>query len=184
MVSIEFAWTYRERGLVNIDWTAVAAGVALFIWVADKALRSRERSATRRLLAQIMTSAVGDARLEVVKIRSKLAEDGAEQLVSLATSPEARVALWCRVSSLMVELPSQFYDKADIFDSSTTRALAAALSAVNELRSIVRMTSELDSSAEVEDLSDHVRTIGEKVIAADAALKQAFDELIEVGRMR
>lgn len=82
-----------------------------------------------------------------------------------------------------VDLPPQFYDKADIFDTSTTRTLAVALSAVNELRSIVKMTSELAASATEDDVYAHIRTVGEKVIAADAAPEHAFDELIRVGRV-
>jgi hypothetical protein len=169
--------------LVEIDWTAIAAGIALFIWIADKFQRSRERSATRRLLAQIMTSPIGNARLDVVKIRFGLAENGAEQLQDLANSRDARVEFWDQVKSLNVDLPPQFYDKADIFDTSTTRTLAVALSAVNELRSIVKMTSELAASATEDDVYAHIRTVGEKVVAADAALEHAFDELIRVGRV-
>ncbi|MNM41912.1 hypothetical protein D3C81_527400 [compost metagenome] len=166
----------------KIDWTAVAALIALFIWVADKIQRSGERSATRRLLAQIMTSPIGNARLEVVKIRARLAEDGAKQLLLLAESSELRIAFWDHVKALVVDLPPQFYDKADIFSRSTTGVLAAALSAVNELRSIVRMTSELASTTADDEVYNHIRTVGEKTVAADDALKCAFEELIRVGK--
>jgi len=181
--SIDSIRTHKESRLVKIDWTAVAAGIALFIWIADKFQRSRERSATRILLAQIMTSPIGNARIEVAKIRFRLAENGAEQLQALANSRDVRVDLWDQVASLNIDLPPQFYDKADIFDSSTTRALAVALSAVNELRSIVRMTSELATLATEDDIYAHICTVGEKVVAADAALELAFDELIRVGKV-
>jgi len=167
---------------MDVDWTAVAAGIALFIWVADKIQRSRERSATRRLLAQIMTSPIGNARLEIVAVRSQLAIDGASQLQQLLISPKARTALWERVQAISVDLPSQFYDKADTFDRSTATILAAAVSSVNEVRSIVRMTSELPVNTANEDFYNHINLIGQKVIDSDTALERAFTQLARVGR--
>lgn len=167
---------------MSIDWTAVAAGIALFIWVADKFQRSRERFANRRLLAQIMTSPVGNARLEVAGLRQQLAADGAKELQELALAATARVALWERVKTISVDLPSQFYDKADMFEHTTSTILAAALSSVNEVKSAVKITAELRANAAEQELFDHINLIGQKVINADSALERAFTELTRVGR--
>lgn len=167
---------------MSIDWTAVAAGIALFIWAADKWQRSGERGATRKLLAQIMTSPIGNARLEVVKLRTGLAERDGKQLLLLSQSAESRKELWNRVQSLSADLPDQFYDKADIFNQNTTTKLAAALSSINELRSIVRLTHELTDGTTESDMYNHIKLISDKVLAADAALERAFDELVKVAK--
>lgn len=108
----------------KIDWdavaavaTAAAAIIALIIWSFDKAQRKRERAASAKLLAQIMTTPVGATQIEIAKFRCYGVPSDSDQtyLLDVLNDESARKDLAAQASKVTIDLPSQFLDKADIF---------------------------------------------------------------------
>jgi hypothetical protein len=99
-------WLCKDAGL---DWTAIAALIALSIWVADGLRRSRERAAARRLLAQIMTAPVGAAQIDIARFRTAVIPTNGDTttLLNLLGSQELRRAFASKAFEVRLDLPSQ-----------------------------------------------------------------------------
>lgn len=127
----------------KIDWdavaavaTAAAAIIALIIWSFDKAQRKRERAASAKLLAQIMTTPVGATQIEIAKFKFYVVPSDSDQtyLLDVLNDENARKDLAVQVTKITIDLPSQFLDKADIFSETVNNRLANAFSQVNRLK--------------------------------------------------
>ncbi|WP_460149397.1 hypothetical protein [Pseudomonas sp. H1_A03] len=79
----------------KIDWTAVAACIALSIWIFDKFQRRGERAASARLLAQIMISHIATTQGELAKFRATVVPANGDQsfLMDIRATQDARRAL-------------------------------------------------------------------------------------------
>ncbi|MHC8314361.1 hypothetical protein [Pseudomonas sp. LB3P31] len=111
----------------EINWDAVAAVatasaaiIALVIWSCDKFQRKRERCASAKLLAQIMTTPVGATQVEIAKFRCIVMQSSGDQsyLLDLVNDENARKDLAIKAAQITLDLPSQFLDKADFFSET------------------------------------------------------------------
>ncbi|MEX5340809.1 hypothetical protein [Pseudomonas sp. I2] len=174
----------------KIDWdaisavaTATAAVIALCVWIYDKCQRNVERKASARLLAQIMTTPVGAAHVQISKFKSDLFPTGSDPLIgALREDKEARRLLAEKASAITIDLPSQFLDKADFFSEAASSSLANAFSQVNRLKQFVGLLADL-ADKEAQDVIDlHLKTALYQINEAEAAAEAAFQALLAVGR--
>ncbi|WP_085947662.1 hypothetical protein [Achromobacter piechaudii] len=170
---------------VKIDWTAFAALTALAIWMVDGYRRRRERRASRRLLAQIMTAPVAVAQLEIAKLRSLVVPPGGEDttyLLRLLNDECERQDLACRASAIRIELPSQFLDKAEIFSEVLSNRLALAFAQVNRLGSVCKIFGELANTAEKDEIAESLRLVLIQIQDAEQSVSEAFNALLREGK--
>ncbi|UBM23144.1 hypothetical protein K8374_12045 [Pseudomonas sp. p1(2021b)] len=171
----------------EIDWdaisavsTAAAAVIALCVWLFDKHQRGLERT---RLLAQIMTTPVGAAHVQISKFRSDLFPTGSDPLIgTLREDKEARRRLAEKASAITIDLSSQFLDKADFFSEATSSSLANAFSQVNRLKQFVGLLGDLADKETQEVIDLHLMTVLNQIKEAEEAAKAAFQALLAVGR--
>lgn len=169
----------------KIDWnaisavaTAVAAIFAVCVWYRDNRQRKRERSASAKLLAQIMKTPIGATRVQVAKFRCD--NFSAAQIDCLLNDENARKMLGEKVSSITIDLPSQFLDKADIFSEKINSELASAFFHVSNLKQIVMLTADLSNSAKDKEISNHVGSVIQKIKQSEDATQKALDALQEL----
>lgn len=174
----------------KIDWnaisavaTAAAALIALSVWLYDKRKKSLDRKASARLLAQIMTTPVGAAHVQISKFRSDLFPPGSDPLLgTLREDKDARQRLAEKALAITIELPSQFLDKADFFSEATSSSLANAFSEVNRLKQFIGLFGDL-ADKEAQDVIDlHLMTALNQIEVAEKAAEAAFQALLVVGR--
>lgn len=168
----------------KIDWTAVAAVIALVVWLYDKFQRGRERTASARLLAQIMTTPVGAAQVEIAKLRCAVVPADGDQsyVLSLLNSQETRKDLASKASLVTMDLPSQFLDKADLFSESVNNRLANAFSQVSRLKGMSRLLADLSDSARDEQITEFVMEVLKQIQEAEKAIGEAFQTLLKAGK--
>lgn len=168
----------------KIDWTAVAAIIALVVWLVDKYQRCGERAAVARLLAHMMTNPVGAAQVELAKLKREVISPGTEQpyLLSLLGAQETRKDLVTKASLVVLDLPSQFLDKADLFNKALNTKLAQAFSEVSRLKIICRLLADLPDSAVQKDIEDHAMAALKQIQEADKAVTAAWEALLEEGK--
>jgi len=168
----------------KIDWTAVAAVIALGVWLYDKYQRRGERLASARLLAQIMTTPFGAAQVEVAKLKRTVCPPDGDQsyLLSLLSTQEAREDLASKASLVTIDLPSQFLDKADFFSEHVNNRLACAFSQVSRLKTVCRLSGELPDSASEEEINEHLQAALNQIKEADKAITDAFQVLLTAGK--
>ncbi|HEL3246306.1 MULTISPECIES: hypothetical protein [Stenotrophomonas] len=170
----------------KIDWTAVAAGIALWIWAHDTLRRRKERAASRRLLAQIMTKPFMEAEIEIARFRESLVatfgeQASARQLVD--TPVEGREQIHSKALRVALDLPSQFIDKADLFDSISASLVAKAFSQIGYLHRLWKL--QVDSNEDV-DAQGRLRLAAaafEQVGVTEKAIKEALDAMLRVGKV-
>ncbi|MGN8103424.1 hypothetical protein [uncultured Pseudomonas sp.] len=174
----------------KIDWnaisavaTAAAALIALSVWLYDKHQRRLERKASARLLAQIMTTLVGAAHVQISKFQSDLFPTGSDPLIgSLLQDKNARKQLVEKASAITIELPSQFLDKADFFSEAVSSTLANAFSEVNRLKQFVGLFGDLADKERQDVIDLHLMTVLNQIKTAETAAEAAFRALLMVGR--
>lgn len=167
----------------KIDWTAIAAVIALGIWLYDKHQRRGERIASARLLAQIMTTPFGAAQVEVAKLKRAVVPSSGDQsyLLSLLHNQDTRNDLASKASLVTIDLPSQFLDKADLFSVQVNGRLASAFSAVSRLNMACRLAGDLPDSASEVEINEHVMAVLHLVKEADESITEAFQSLLRAG---
>ncbi|KRP71779.1 hypothetical protein TX23_16075 [Pseudomonas paralactis] len=169
----------------KIDWnaisavaTAVAAIIALSAWLLDKHQRKLERNASARLLAQIMKTPIGAARIQLAKFRcDNFSPEQADNISRLLKDENSRKKLVEKVSVITIDLPSQFLDKADFFSEAVNNELAKAFFHVNSLKQIVMLTGGLSDSETEINIKQHVNSVMHKIKQAEEATQKAFDAL-------
>lgn len=175
----------------KIDWdavaavaTAAAAIIALIIWSFDKAQRKRERAASAKLLAQIMTTPVGATQIEIAKFRCYVVPSDGDQtyLVDLLNDENARKDLAAQATKITIELPSQFLDKADIFSETVNNRLANAFSQVNRLKKMSSLLGDLPDSAMEDEISQHLMAVLNQIKESEQATMEAFQALLRAGK--
>lgn len=174
----------------KIDWnavsavaTAAAAMIALCVWLIDKHQRKLERTASARLLAQIVTTPVGAASVQISKFRSDLFPTGGDPLIgSLLQDKNARRQLVEKASAITIELPSQFLDKAHFFSEAVSSSLANVFSEVNRLKQLVGLFGDLADKERQDVIDLHLMTVLNQIKTAEAAAESAFQALLVVGR--
>ena len=174
----------------KIDWnaisavaTAIAALIALFVWLHDKRQRKAERSSNAKLLAQIMTTPVGASRVLIAQFREHIfPENGSNILQGLQTDATLRMQLVEKAAVITIDLPSQFLDKADYFSESVNAKLANAFSQVSRLKQIVGLFGNLTDQATQEVIDKHLGSVLTQIKEAQDAAESAFEALMVVGR--
>jgi hypothetical protein len=175
----------------KIDWdavaavaTAAAAIIALIIWSVDKAQRKRERAASAKLLAQIMTTPVGATQVEIAKFRCYVVPSDSDQtyLLDVLNDENARKDLAAQASKITIDLPSQFLDKADIFSETVNNRLANAFSQVNRKKKMSSLLADLPDSALEEEISQHLMAVLNQIKEAEQATAEAFQALLKAGK--
>ncbi|MCY0106777.1 hypothetical protein NQF78_00500 [Pseudomonas monsensis] len=172
----------------KIDWTAIsavatatAALIALSVWIYDKYQRKRERSASAKLLAQIMKTPIGDTRIQLAKFRcDNFSPEQTGTNIRLLIDENARKKLVEKVSVITINLPSQFLDKADFFSEAVNNELANAFFHVNSLKQIVMLTGDLSNSETADNIKNHVGSVIQKIKQAEEATQNALDALVNV----
>ncbi|MGV7173285.1 hypothetical protein [Xanthomonas axonopodis] len=174
-------WLCKDSGL---DWTAIAALIALGIWVADGLRRARERAATRRLLAQIMTAPVGAAQIDIARFRASVVPSNGDTttLLNLIDSQALRRVFAGKAYEVKVELPSQFLEKADLFGEKTANRLALALSQTSRLHSAWKIASDVPDGGDEKELHNHIQAALEQIQETEKAIGEAFNALLVDGR--
>jgi hypothetical protein len=181
-------WLFTEW---NINWdavaalaTAAAAIVALIIWSLDKAQRKRERAASAKLLAQIMTTPIGATQIEIAKFRCSVVPSDGDQsyLLDVLNDENARKDLAAKATKITIELPSQFLDKADIFSETVNNKLAYAFSQVNRLKKVSSLLGDLPDSANEEEINQHLMAVLNQIKEAEKATAEAFQALLQAGK--
>lgn len=168
----------------KIDWTAVAALIALAIWLYDKLQRQRERAASAKLLAQIMVSHIATTQVDLAKFRSTLFPSNGDQsyVLDVRGTEEARKDLASKALLITVDLPSQFLDKADFFAESLNKKLANAYFQVNHLKNMSRLLGDLSDSADENEIDEHLMAVLTQVKEAETVINEAFQTLRQAGR--
>jgi hypothetical protein len=175
----------------KIDWdavaavaTSVAAIIALIIWTYDKSQRKRERAASAKLLAQIMTTPIGATQVEIAKFRSTFVPSNGDQsyLVDLLNDENARKYLATKAAQITIDLPSQFLDKADFFSETVNNRLANAFAQVNRLKMMSSLLGDLSDSANEEEINQHLMAVLTQIKEAEQAAAEAFQALLKAGK--
>lgn len=175
----------------KIDWTAlgsiataIAAFIALGVWSYDKFQRWGERGASAKLLAQIMTTPVGAAQVEIARLRCTVVPSDGDQsyLISLLNYEETRKDLASKALMVTFDLPTQYMDKPDLFPESTNNRLAYALSQVNRLKTMTGLLGDLSESAPEEDINDHAMAVLKQIQEAERAIAEAFKVLLKASK--
>lgn len=175
----------------KIDWdavgavaTAAAAIIALVIWSFDKAQRKRERAASAKLLAQIMTTPIGATQLEIAKFRCWIVPTDGDQshLIDVLNDENARKDLATKAAQITIDLPSQFLDKADIFSEIVSNRLANAFSQVNRLKKLSSLLGDLSDSANEDEIDQHLMAVLTQIKEAEQATAEAFQALLKAGK--
>lgn len=168
----------------ELDWTAIAALIALGIWVVDGMRRSRERAASRRLLAQIMTTPVGIAQIDIARFRSLVAPPNGDtaNILSLIDSRAFRETFASKALEVKLELPAQFLEKSDLFGEKTANCLALALSEIGRLHIVWKLAAEVSDGLDGGEAEDHVHLALEQIQKAESAIGEAFNALLVDGR--
>ncbi|MCD0499373.1 hypothetical protein LP085_21110 [Achromobacter sp. MY14] len=170
---------------MKIDWTAFAALTALAIWLVDGYRRRRERRASRRLLAQIMTAPLAVAQLEIAKLRSLIVPPGGGDttyLLRVLNYQIERQNFASKASLITLELPSQFLDKADILSEVVSNRLALAFAQVNRLRSLCQYFGEVPDEADEEEITQSLKLVITQIQDAEQSIGEAFQALLHDGR--
>ncbi|WP_412460394.1 hypothetical protein ACK2SD_17005 [Pseudomonas sp. SC11] len=171
----------------RIDWAAVGAiatGVAAFIavgiWGVDKLQRWKERATSAKLLAQIMTTPVGAAQIEIAILRHAVVPSAEDQtyVLGLLNSQEIRVDFATKTSFVTFDLPNQYLDKADLFSEGINRRIAYALSQVNRLKTMANLLAKLPDSAPEKEINQHALAALKQIQGAEAAIGEAFQALL------
>lgn len=164
--------------------TASAAIIALIIWSYDKFQRKRERCASAKLLAQIMTTPVGATQVEIAKFRCIVMQSSSDQgyLLDLVDDVNARKDLATKAALITLDLPSQFVDKADFFSEAVTNRFANAFSQVNRLKMMSGLLGELSDSAGEEEVNQHLMAVLIQIKEAEQATGEAFQALLKAGK--
>lgn len=170
-------WLCKDSGW---DWTAIAAVIALGIWVADGLRRSRERAAARRLLAQVMTAPVGTAQIDIARFRTSVVPSTGDTttLLGLTDSQALRRIFANKAYEIKVELPSQFLEKADLFGEKTANRLAFALSQTTRLHSAWKVASDVPDGGDERELHTHIQAALEQIQETEKAIGEAFNALM------
>jgi len=170
---------------LRIDWTAFAALTALSIWLVDGHRRRRERRASRRLLSQMMITPVGDAQLEIAKLRSLIVPPDGEDttyLFKVLDSHTGRKEFASKALLIIFELPSQALDKADLFSELVSNRLALAFSQVNRLRSMSQLLGELPDSAHEDEITQNLKLVLTQIHETERVIGEAYQALLKEGR--
>lgn len=169
-----------------VDWTAVAAFIALAIWLIDSSRRRHERRATERFIAQLLVTEFAAARVDVARLRAEIAPPGTadpSQILALLDSQEARRSLADRATQLRLELPSVALDKADVFRQWTSNRMALALSVVMRLKQAGMLMADMEGAAASDnDIEVAVRHFLELIHDAEQAIQDAYSALLETGK--
>ncbi|QTD34793.1 hypothetical protein [Pseudomonas fluorescens] len=175
----------------RIDWTAigaiatgVAALIALGVWGFDKLQRSGERGTSAKFLAQIMTTPVGAAQVEIASFRSAVVPPGNDQsyVLGMLNSQETRKDFASRATFLTFDLPSQYLDKADLFSEAINRRVAYALSQVNRLKTMANLLATLPDSAREEDINEHTLAALKQIQETETSIGDAFQVLLKASK--
>ncbi|WP_185826423.1 hypothetical protein [Xanthomonas sp. SI] len=168
----------------RIDWTAVAAIIALIIWMVDGWRRRKERAATRRLLAQIMTTPVGVAQIEIAQFRTLVVPSAEDQsiLLGLINSQEARRDFAKKAFQVKFELPAQFLDKADVFGQFTSNRLAWAFSQTTRLHTMWRLFAETSDQVGDDEMHEKLKHALVQIKETEQAIGEAFNAVLRDGR--
>lgn len=182
---------YSKKKEQHLNWDAIAAVstagatlIALVIWLSDTHRRDRERTATKRLLAQIMMTPVGSAQLQIAKFRSTVAPpaEGISVVEELAYNQKARRAFAIYAQMVKIDLPTQFIDKADLFGEVTSNRLAYALSQVSRLHSLWNALGDLSDDADRSDIEQCLEIALLQISDTEAVIGEAFQALLKEGR--
>ncbi|MGY2231502.1 hypothetical protein HX780_02200 [Pseudomonas tolaasii] len=167
----------------KIDWTAVAACIALAIWLFDKYQRSGERAASARLLAQIMTSNIATTQGELAKFRTTVVPPNGDQsfLMDVRETQDARKTLASKALLIPIDLPSQFLDKADFFSESLSKTLANAFFQINHLKNFSKLLSDTPDSSSEEEIDARLMAVLSQIQEAEKAIGEAFMVLRQAG---
>ena len=170
----------------KVDWTAVAAAIALWIWAHDTLRRRRERAASRRLLAQMMTKPFMEAEGEIALFRTSLVATFGNQASSqeLANATvAAREQFHSKASRVKLDLPNQFIEKADLFDPSSSGRVANAFAQIGYLHRLWKLMSEPHEDMD----SDGMLLVGaaafKQVTITEEAIKDALGAMLKAGRL-
>lgn len=175
----------------KIDWTAigaiataVAAFIALGIWTFDKLQRWGERGTSAKLLAQMMTTPVGAAQVEIASLRYAVAPPGDDQsyILGLLNSQDKRKEFASKAALVTFDLPTQYLDKADLFTDAINRRVAYALSQVNRLKTMANLLSALTDTAREEDINDHALAALKQIQEAETSIGHAYEVLLKASQ--
>jgi len=170
---------------LKIDWTAFAALTALAIWIVDGYRRRRERQASRRLLAQIMTAPVALAQIEIAKLRSLIVPPSGgdtSYLLRVLNHHSERQNFASKVAKITFDLPTQFLDKAEIFSEALSNRLASAFAQINRLRSVCQLFGELPDTVDEEERSQSLNLVLTQIQDAEQSVGEVFQALLREGR--
>ncbi|MNL71518.1 hypothetical protein D3C87_1966780 [compost metagenome] len=87
-----------------------------------------------------------------------------------------------KASLITLEFPSQFLDKADLFNEVVSNRLAAAFAQVNRLRSMSQFLGELPDSANEEEIIQALKLVLIQIQETEQVIGEAFQALLEAGR--
>ncbi|KUF34291.1 hypothetical protein [Xanthomonas phaseoli] len=174
-------WLSKDSG---IDWTAIAALIALGIWLVDGWRRRRERAATRRLLAQIMTTPVGVAQIDIARFRVSVVPSSGDttNILNLIDSQACRAAFAAKAFEVKLDLPSQFLEKAGLFGERTSNRLALALSQTSRLHMAWKLAADIPDGVDEKELHNHVHHALEQIQATERAIGEAFNAVVADGQ--
>ncbi len=170
----------------KIDWTAVAAGIALWIWAHDTLRRRKERAASRTLLAQMMTKPFMEAEIEIARFRESLVASFGEQASAreLVDTPVAgREKIHAKALRISLDLPSQFIDKADLFDSDSASLVAKAFAQIGYLHRLWKLQVEPNDDVDAQGRLLMAAAAFEQVTVTEKSIKEALSAMLKVGRV-
>lgn len=170
----------------KLDWTAIAAIVALGIWLVDGCRRRRERAASRRLLSQIMTVPIMEAQMEMAKFRTSLVQlpaAGEVPAISmLASDAEARVRFSNVALRVRIDLPSQFVEKADLFGQLSSNRVANAIAQVGYFHRLWKILGEQGADARSDDVPRILEAALKQVTVTEEAINEALAATLRDGK--
>ena len=162
-----------------IDWTAVAAMIALGIWLADLLRKRSERKAAARVLAHLMLIELGNLRAYLlgmsVDLRANRSTEAQAELdARISMQAEFRRQLLGYQDNLQSETLRRLSERVDVLPSFFATSLALAFSELNAVIHLSRLVGESPHDGmHAESMPDLRAAIGDAVIAIEDAEKDA-----------
>lgn len=168
----------------QIDWTAVAAGVAFGIWFVDFVRRWMERRAAAKLLAQLMLIELGNIRAYLLGMAADLLADKPPQDQArldklIDEDPACRRQLLRYPDDLQSDALRRLAERVDVLPVFFATSLSLAFSGLN---SVVKMCHVIGSSRHDGLHGPHIPVLREHIADAISSIREAEQDAARLAR--
>jgi len=134
----------------------------------------------------MMTKPFMEAEIEIARFRESLVASFGEQASAreLVDTPVARrEKIHAKALRISLDLPSQFIDKADLFDSDSASLVAKAFAQIGYLHRLWKLQVEPNDDVDAQGRLLMAAAAFEQVTVTEKSIKEALSAMLKVGRV-